>query len=259
MKYLRYISCLCLLAILAASCAKEESVISPCTVSMPGKICKDYRYTPHEYLGSVEYFYDSKGFCVREDRYSSDHSSRHILFNYTANGLLLSRTELDDDETIRQLNEYYYNESDSLITESVRIDGVLKSISVFFYDESGKRIRQKTENNSGDVLYIEYQYDNNKLLKETQRDKFGKLLQYTLFDAYSNGVTRQRIFNAENQLIRMEIGIYDEKFRISERKLYREDMHLFQWEHWTYDQDLLIKYSRNNGDDFPLDYILYQY
>lgn len=233
--------------------------MSPCTVSMPGKICKEYWYTPDDFLGSVEYFYNQKGELLREDRFSSDHNSRQIQYQYSGKGLIINRSEYDEDKKLRDFREYYYNEFDSLSVQSTHIDGTLYAISVIDYNDEKKRIQKKTETADGTTQYIEYLYDNGKLFRETHLNIFKQVDFYILYNEFSNNVTRLRYFNSGNILTLTEIIIRDNQGRPLEKKSYRNGSHLFQREFWSYDQDLLMKYARNNGDNFPLDYILYQY
>jgi len=226
---------------------------------MPGKICKEYWYTPEDFLGTVEYFYNQKGELVKENRFSSGHNSRKIQYQYSDKGLIINRMEYDEDETLRDFREYYYNEFDSLSVQSIHLDGALNSISIYEYNDQKKMIRKKTDGVDGSTQYIDYEYDNGRLFKETHLNIYKQLVFYILYDEYSNNVTRLRYFDANNTLTLTEITIRDNHGRPTEKKSYRNGTHLFQREFWSYEQGLLMKYARNNGDNFPLDYILYQY
>lgn len=249
-----------LLVFISLSCEKESRLeISPCTISVPGMICKEYRYTPDEFLGTIEYFYNNQHQLVRQDIFSSAHSSKHIYYDFFSNGNMISRRVFDENSNLKEFNEYYYNEFDSICTSSEKIDGVMCSISTYTYDQDKNRILKKTEKSDGSSQYIEYQYDNNKLFKEIHKNSFHQLVSYILYDYFSNGVTRFRHYDANQNLVKIVVNIMDKQRRLTERRTFTSVSQLHLRETWTYEHDLLVRYGKNNGDNSPLEYIIYQY
>ncbi len=258
MKILRFVNIILLFAVLF-SCTKENPIITPCDHSLPGLICKEYRYDKGAYIGYIQYGYNVKKQLVQQDLYSVNHTSVRKNYEYSSTGQLKAKTSITAGGEIIESYDYQYNEFDSLSTITFIKDKKLQCLTTCEYNPQFFLNTKKSEFSDGTTTHYTYLYDGNNLYKESVYNMSDQLLSYSVYTYFSNHFKRLSHFGSTSSLLSYEIIQYNTKGELLEIKYYNSENELLKKELWSYENGLLIKYAFYNADETLVSCRLYQY
>ena len=241
------------------SCRKENPVITPCEHSLPGLVCKEYHYLKGDYIGYIQNGYNTEKQLVQQDLYPSDHNSVRYIFQYSSKGQILAKKVLNTDGEILEHYDYQYNNFDSLASISYFKGNVNQCLTTYEYNSQNNLEAKKSELHDGSGFHYSYQYDGQRLYKETIANLRGELLSFSIYHYYSNGFKRISHYDAGSEFTNSEILHFTSDGKLLDIKYYSFDNKLVKKEIWSYEDGLLTKYALYDADNIETAYNVYQY
>ena len=233
--------------------------MTPCDNSLPGCICKEYRYHENDYLGYIQYAYNSEKQLVQQDLYSTRNNAVRYRFTYSSSGKIVQKLVTNTNGAEIERFDYQYNSQDSLLNITQYKDEKQVCITSYEYGSDHNLLTKKSEYSDGTGTHVLYQYDGNLIYKETVFNLKNELLEYSIYTHYDNLFKRVTHYNALSLISSYEIHQHAPFNKLQQILHYSPENKLLYKEVWSYTDNLLSRYGQYSSDNSLTQYNLYQY
>lgn len=255
---------------------------------------KEYQRTGYDEndITKVEYTeviaqYNDSGLLLREERYDPDGNLNTLSVNtYDDNMLLIQSEQYDTDRILLQKNLHHYDEQQQLQWQKNFFGADdTEYITRYIYDAEGNVLRHENYcNGQLDFVERELMYENGMLIKESENDDYGELLnmhqykynekgllikhicdevqnkdrrtyEYT-YDENDNCI-KELVYDYGNSLIAKVYRTYNENLKLAE--IEEEDLDNYRKIIMEYDGDLVAKNSMINKEGQIIGWAEYTY
>jgi len=148
------------------------------------------------------YEYDDSGHLLKKSQIGSDQSViSEEIFNYNSDHLLV-KSEFYSSGKMISYSEFTYNEDKNVIEEKFfNPKGELFSVSSYEYDDKGRRAKWISGDSGGiPMMYTEYEYKDNHLIRMNYYMPNGDLEGYTQMDYQGDNLVLESSFSATSKL-----------------------------------------------------------
>ncbi len=229
--------------LMLVSCNKDLPPELQCDTSHPDKICREDAFRRGDFIGYVEYSYDSAGQLIRKHYHSmlNQHMEEHIEYN--TRNLVMRITKRDQHGNLNEEQQFLHTDFDSVASSVVYRDGNIAEQHSFEYDAE-QRLKTKVTEKNDSVEIRDYHYeDDGSLYTEWIRDRNGNVLAYKRYKKYYNNILKVSEYDSLDHLKASLVYVRDTGGRILEIRHYNKDSRLTRQEVFTYQHGLLIRIS----------------
>ncbi|MDD5529157.1 MAG: hypothetical protein PHX21_03925 [bacterium] len=208
---------------------------------------KNGQVIEHEYCSGFKsnYKYDVNNRLIEE---VSDGS---VLwkYKYDKKGRKISETKYDNDNSIKNIRQYYYDDKDRLLKKKLSERGLsgeyLDSYSLFHYDKHSNLIKEEKFDGNKKVCkdWNEYKYSKDGKLVEQRnyciaksKTKERRKIKYL----YENKLLKEEIEYMENKLCWKTFYNYDSSSRLIKKEIFQADGKLEHRYIWEYDNKKVV-------------------
>ncbi|HRY32340.1 MAG TPA: hypothetical protein P5531_05180 [Bacteroidales bacterium] len=225
------------------SCNKDIPPELQCDTSHPDKICREDAFRRGDFIGYLEYKYDSAGQLARKHYHSMQNQYMEEQFEYDSRKLVTRITKRDQHGNLNEEQQFLRTEFDSVASSVLFRNGNIVEQALFEYD-ANQRLRSKVTETEDAVEVREYLYqDDGSLYTEWIRDDDGNVIAYKRYKNYYNNILKVCEYDSLDHLTSMMVYVRDPDGRMLEIRYYNQDSKLSRQEVYTYQDDLLIRIS----------------
>ncbi|MCR4680089.1 MAG: hypothetical protein K5636_00550 [Bacteroidales bacterium] len=197
-----------------------------------------------EYV-ETEASYNEAGQLVKEQRFDPDGNVNTVTINeFDKNGNLFQSEQYDQDNILLQKSVNQYDEDGLLVQQSNYFgDGSTEYITRFVYDNVGHEIRREMYYDGRlDYVEREMEYQNGRLVKDTENDDYGNTMNIYFYEYDDKGQVvkhiREEVQNKDRRTYEYE---YDEKGNRIKELVYDYNDMLIAKTYRKYNENNLLK------------------
>ncbi|MHC1707662.1 MAG: hypothetical protein AB9842_09085 [Bacteroidales bacterium] len=246
------------LFIILSSCKKDIPPALHCDGTPADQICREDGFRRGQFLGYIEYVYHPNQQLYQKKYFSSENSYLEETYEYNNKNLLIYKKGVDKDGKTTEEKLIDHTEFDSISTVTVIRNGFTAVFTACEYD-SLNRLKYRYDYEDGIMQKREYRYgDDGNLYSETVKDENDNIVTYKLIKPYFNHVIKVFTYNNEEELVSVEVNVYDERGSISEIRKFDSHNNLKSQETFLYQNNKLIKHAWLTGN-YETEFRLFHY